>query len=137
MNVGTTFDCGDVLLIPVPFSDLTSAKQRPVVVITPKSYTEASGGDFIAVGVTSNPLARAHSLGLTNEDLAEGELPKASRVRVDKIFNLNCDQVRKRFGRVKVEYLHGIVEAVTQTLCRHEVPAAKGGVEEGTAAKEA
>lgn len=72
MNTGTTFDCGDVLLIPVPFSDLSSAKQRPVVVITPNSYTEISGGDFIAAGMTANPLVRPHSLDLTNEDLEEG-----------------------------------------------------------------
>jgi len=111
------FDCGDLLLIPVPFSDLSATKQRPVVVITPKAYMEASGGDFVAVGVTSNPLARPHSVELTNGDMEEGELPRPSRVRVDKIFNLNREQARKRFGRVSDGCLSRIVASVSEMLC--------------------
>jgi len=118
MSAGIVFDCGDLLLIPVPFSDLSATKQRPVVVITSKAYMEASGGDFVAVGVTSNPLVRPHSVGLTNDDMKEGNLPKPSRVRVDKIFNLNHEQVRKRFGRISEDCLSRIVASVSEMLCR-------------------
>ncbi len=40
------FDCGDVLIVPVPLSDLTATKQRPVIVVTPQSYREEANGDF-------------------------------------------------------------------------------------------
>jgi mRNA interferase MazF len=44
-----TLDPGDIVLIPFPYSDLSSTKKRPVVVITaPDRF-----GDFIAAGVTS------------------------------------------------------------------------------------
>jgi len=79
---------------------------------------EASGGDFVAVGVTSNPLMRPHSVGLTNDDMEEGELPKPIRVRVDKIFNLNREQARKRFGQVNEDCLSRIVASVSEMLCR-------------------
>ena len=117
MSAGIVFDCGDLLLIPVPFSDLSAAKQRPVVVVTPNAYMEASDGDFVAVAVTSNPLVRPHSIELTNDHMEEGKLPRPSRVRVDKIFNLNREQVRKRFGRVSEDCLNQIVGSVSKMLC--------------------
>jgi hypothetical protein len=46
MSAGIMFDCGDVLIVPVPFSDLTATKQRPVIVVTPQSYMEEANGDF-------------------------------------------------------------------------------------------
>lgn len=109
MNVGIMFDCGDVLIVPVPFSDLSTTKQRPVIVVTPQSYMVETNGDFIAVAVTSNPMDRPHSMELIDEDLEEGRFPKPSRVRADKIFNLHRDQVKKRFGRIKKDTLVKIV----------------------------
>ncbi len=117
MSVGTVFDCGDLVLVPVPFSDLSAVKQRPVVVMTPRAYMETSGGDFVAVAVTSNPLERPYSLPISNEDLVDGELPKPSRVRVDKIFNLNRDQVRKRFGRLTEQAVAQVSAMVSRLLC--------------------
>jgi len=111
------FDCGDVLIVPVPFSDLSAAKQRPVIVVTPRSYMEEANGDFIAVAVTSNPLERPHSMKLVDDDLEEGRFPKPSRVRADKIFNLHRDQVKRRFGRIRKDTIVKIVRLVSQTLC--------------------
>jgi len=36
------FDCGDVLIVPVPFSDLSAAKQRPVIVVGSISHSRHS-----------------------------------------------------------------------------------------------
>ena len=42
---------GDLALVPFPFTDLSSAKRRPVLVLAdPDGY-----GDFVAVAVTSRP----------------------------------------------------------------------------------
>jgi len=114
------FDCGDVLIVPVPFSDMSATKQRPVIVITPQSYMEEANGDFIAVAVTSNSLERPHSMELVDDDLEEGRFPKPSRVRADKIFNLHRDQVKRRFGRIKKETLMRIVRLASQTLCSQD-----------------
>ena len=111
------FDCGDVLIVPVPFSDLSGMKQRPVIVMTPQSYMKETNGDFIAVAVTSNPLERPHSMVLADDDLEEGRFPKLSRVRADKIFNLHRDQIKKRFGRIKKDTLLKIIRLLNHTLC--------------------
>ena len=45
------FERGDLVLIPFPFSDLSAAKKRPVLLLTrPDVY-----GDFIALAVTRGP----------------------------------------------------------------------------------
>lgn len=120
MSVGTMFDCGDVLIVPVPFSDLSATKQRPVIVVSPPSYMEEANGDFIAVAVTSNSQERPHSMESSDNDLEEGRFPKPSRVRADKIFNLHRDQVKKRFGRIKKDTLVKIVRLLSQTLCSQD-----------------
>jgi mRNA interferase MazF len=45
---------GDIVLIPVPFTDLSSRKRRPVVVISTDRYN-AAGLDMVVVAMTSNP----------------------------------------------------------------------------------
>lgn len=45
---------GDIVLIPVPFTDLTSCKRRPVIVISSDHYN-TSGPDMVVVAMTSNP----------------------------------------------------------------------------------
>ncbi len=65
------FDCGDILIVPVPFSDLSTTKQRPVIVVSPQSYMVETNGDFIAVAVTSNPLERPHRVRVQVKSLVE------------------------------------------------------------------
>jgi mRNA interferase MazF len=67
------FERGDLVLIPFPFSDLSAAKKRPVLMLTrPDAY-----GDFIALAVTSRPQTD-HGIALAPADLAQGSLPLAS-----------------------------------------------------------
>ena len=42
-------ELGDIVLIPIPFTDLSSQKRRPVIIIKTK--------DIVVVAMTSNPAA--------------------------------------------------------------------------------
>jgi mRNA interferase MazF len=86
---------GDLLLVPFPFTDLSAAKRRPVLVITSSDRY----GDFIALPVTSRPQAE-HSVALTAGDLASGSLPTASWIRTNRVVTLNDSLVVKSVGRV-------------------------------------
>ena len=44
---------GDILLIPFPFTDLSSTKQRPVLVLSNTKYNE-SNQDIVVAAITSN-----------------------------------------------------------------------------------
>jgi mRNA interferase MazF len=49
---------GDIVLIPIPFTDLSSQKRRPVIVISNDSYNQTTR-DVVVVAMTSNPILTA------------------------------------------------------------------------------
>ncbi len=62
---------GDIVLIPIPFTDLSSQKQRPEVVISNDNYNHTTP-DFVVVAMTSNPSLGPYSFPITSADLAHG-----------------------------------------------------------------
>jgi mRNA interferase MazF len=90
---------GDIVLIPIPFTDLSSQKRRPVVVISNDAYNRKTS-DIVVVAMTSNPEAADYSFTLTSSDLEEGTLNRPGKVRADKIYTLSQSIVVKTFGRV-------------------------------------
>jgi mRNA interferase MazF len=47
------YEFGDVVLVPFPFTDQTSAKQRPAVIVSKRSYNHARR-DVVAMAITTN-----------------------------------------------------------------------------------
>src|SRR5438128_309615 len=90
---------GEIVLVPVPFTDLSSNRQRPVIVISNDSYNSTME-DFVSVAMTSNPVLTPYSFVLTQADLVRGNLNRPGRVRVDKVYTLAQAIVRKTFGEV-------------------------------------
>lgn len=102
------FERGDLVLIPFPFSDLSTTKRRPIVLLTnPDGY-----GDFIALAVTSRPQTE-HGLAISAADLVRGKLPLDSWIRTDRVVTLNASQIVKSFGRVAGP----TIEAAVARLC--------------------
>lgn len=84
---------GEVVLIPFPYTDLTTSKRRPVLVLRPSD----GFGDFLAVAVTSHA-GHADAQSLVQTDFQEGILPKPSYIRSTKLYTLNDSLVARRFG---------------------------------------
>jgi len=102
------YERGDLVLIPFPFSDLSAAKKRPVLLVTrPDAY-----GDFVALAVTSRPQAD-RGMALSSSDLVTGRLPLPSWIRTDRVVTLNAALVIKSFGRAS----EAIVSAALDRLC--------------------
>jgi mRNA interferase MazF len=104
-----TFERGDLLLVPFPFTDLSAAKRRPVVVVAPPD----SYGDFIALPVTSRPQPLEHGIPLAAADLVRGRLPAPSWIRTDRIVTLNASLVVKSIGKVAA----GVVDTAVEKVC--------------------
>ena len=51
---------GDILLVPIPFTDLSSQKRRPVIVVSNNSYNQKTT-DLVVVAMTSNPIETDYS----------------------------------------------------------------------------
>ena len=100
-------DQGDIVLIPVPFTDLSSQKRRPVIVISNDTYNRKAA-DIVVVAMTSNPAPGDYIFTITSADLEQGTLNRPGEVRVDKIYTLSQSIVVKTFGRVNPKVLDRI-----------------------------
>lgn len=106
---------GDIVLIPVPFTDLSSQKRRPVIVVSNDDYNRAMQ-DVIVVAMTSSPAVTPYSFPIDSADLVEGTLNRPGTVRVDKIYTLAQAIVVKKFGKVSgpiIERIRQLLDAVT------------------------
>lgn len=91
---------GDIILITVPFSDLTSTKVRPALVVSPENPAE---GDFVVALITTN-IDRAlqpsdHALKTTDKDFSGTGLRFDSMFRMAKLFTLNKVLAQRRLGK--------------------------------------
>jgi mRNA interferase MazF len=68
MRIGIMYQQGDIVLIPVPFTDLSSQRRRPVIIISNQSYNQKTK-DIVVVAMTSNPVEVDYSFTITSADL--------------------------------------------------------------------
>lgn len=93
---------GEIVLIPVPFSDLTATKKRPVLIISNNEFN-ARGEDVIVAAITSNIRGIEYEVVFDNADMMDGELKVVSCIRADKIYTLSKDIIVKTYGEIKEE----------------------------------
>ena len=98
---------GDIVLIPIPFTDLSSSKRRPVIVVSNDTYHRDTR-DMIVVAMTSNPAPVDYGFRIESADLARGTLNHPGTVRVDKIYALSQTLIVRTFGSVSVIILDRI-----------------------------
>ena len=98
---------GEVVLIPIPFTDLTSSKRRPAIVISNNTFNKSTR-DLVIVGMTTQPANNPWTFTLTPADMATGALNQSGQVRIDKVFNLAQAIVVKSFGMVRQSILEKI-----------------------------
>lgn len=98
----TNYNPGDVILIPFPYTDLSTFKQRPCLIISSAAFN-SSHPDIIAVAITSQvpekPSVSEYRLS-PKEQLACG-LPKPSIIKLGKIVTLDQRLIRKTLGNLQ------------------------------------
>jgi len=93
------FKQGEIIIVPFPFSDLSSIKNRPVLIISKSNNSE----DIITCGITSNLKDSKNSVLIDDSSLEYGKIPKKSLIKVDKLFTLDKSIVKKKVARVNKE----------------------------------
>ena len=104
---------GDIVLIPMPFTDLQSIKQRPGLIIFSKNPD-----DCIVLAITSNEAysSHSHAIQIENEHVQDGVLPKTSWIRTDKVFTIHKSLIRKRVCSVRKEKCREVIDAFKRLL---------------------
>lgn len=94
----TTCSRGDVVLVPFPFSDQSTTKKRPAVVISSDIYHKTSS-DIVIVAVTSQPEKIPGMEQCAIEDWKESGLLKPSFIKT-AISTVECKLVLKKLGAI-------------------------------------
>jgi mRNA interferase MazF len=112
----TPYNPGDVVLIPFPFTDFSTFKQRPAVILSSGEFNRSSA-DVIIAAVTSHLWEKnTYDYVLNGKELEAASLPLPSAVKVGKIVTIDQCLIRKPLGHLPrasaksiVTHLHGIL----------------------------
>ena len=96
MLIMTIYKQGDIVLVPFPFTDLTTVKKRPALVVSANWYNKRYK-DVVLVAVTSHVPLMLDKLDyrITESDFKTGKLYKDSIVKLGKMFTIENGLILK------------------------------------------
>ena len=106
----TLYKRGDIVLVSFPFTDFSSSKRRPALVISPDAFN-GQMQDLVVVAITSQ-LGDANAVAIEPSDCVDGALPKTSVVKPSKVFTIHSTLVIKRICALRPEKLHAVLADV-------------------------
>jgi mRNA interferase MazF len=85
---------GEVVIVPLPFSDLSNYKNRPALVLI-----DLPGADAVLAMITS-AANDPHAISLNANDFRTGSLNRPSFIRPTKLFTFEKSRIIKTVGSV-------------------------------------
>ena len=101
---------GDVVVVPFPFSDLSSTKKRPALIIA-----ALNGDDLILCQITSSRKDE-YSISLENKNFKEGALGVESSIRPNKLFTADKSLILYKIGTLKENKIQEVIDKLEQIL---------------------
>ena len=111
----------DIVLIPIPFTDLSSKKRRPVVILSNDEYN-MNQEDIVVAAITSNISDDEYSVRITQDDVEGGTLPRPSVIKGDKIYSLNQSIVHRKFDRLEKKVFREVVIKIQALFSSKDPP---------------
>jgi len=107
----------EIVLVPFPYSDLSSSKKRPVLIVSNDEYNTKHDEVVVCV-ITSNLFQDEYSILLDNSDLEYGILPESSVVKTHKLFTIHKTKILKKFSVVSSEYFDKVSNSLVELFKR-------------------
>src|SRR3989338_8577626 len=89
----------DLVWVKLPFSNLEESKVRPAVIVSNNDYNNRSQ-DVVVCAITSNLEQKLYSIIIDNKNLSKGKLPIKSRIRADKIMQIEKNLIISAFAQI-------------------------------------
>ena len=102
---------GDVVVLPFPFSDLSSSKRRPALVVA-----IASSDDIVLVQITSQNFSDDYAIELSDTDFSTGGLSITSNIRPNKLFTADVNIVAYKAGSVKLQKMKDVASTISNLI---------------------
>jgi mRNA interferase MazF len=84
---------GDIVVLPFPFTDLSSTKKRPALIIA-----TLQGDDLIVAQITGQVIRDSYVVELLDNDIFDGKLDGVSYIRTNKIFTADKSIIQYKIG---------------------------------------
>ena len=107
----------DLVWVSLPFSSLKESKVRPAVVVSNNGYNKISQ-DIVVCAVTSRLEEKDYSILIGNRNLSGGNMPIESRIRADKIMQIEKSLIIKSFARLDNKTFDALVKEITRLIQR-------------------
>ncbi|MBD2568201.1 type II toxin-antitoxin system PemK/MazF family toxin [Anabaena lutea] len=102
---------GDVISVPFPFSDTSTTKKRPALVIT-----ESDNNNIIICPITSKP-GRDYEIKLEDQDFRVGKLNLSPcYIRPNIIATVDKNNVIRYIGKLKDDKLHQVISTIIEII---------------------
>jgi mRNA interferase MazF len=96
---------GDILLVNYPYSDLSSTKRRPVIVV---GNDAANFRDYIVAKITTNLYFDAFTFPIDDSQLSSA-MPATCVVRCNELFSADNKLIIKKLSAMKTNELRRLV----------------------------
>jgi mRNA interferase MazF len=126
----TSYRRGDIVLVSFPFTDLTAAKRRPALVVSPDSFNEATS-DLVLAAITSQ-ISDDTPLTIVESDCIDGTLPKTSALKPTKLFTIHSTLVLRKVCVLRREKLDAVLDDLRQFFSQPSAPPASDDDKETT-----
>jgi mRNA interferase MazF len=100
---------GDVVVAPFPFSDLSTAKKRPSLVVA-----TLTGDDVILAQITSKTISDTYAIPLTDADFTSGGLKQNSNVHPNRIFTADSGIILYRAGILNAKKVQDVIAKIVE-----------------------
>ena len=102
---------GDVVVVPFPFSNLSTSKKRPALVVA-----SLVGDDVILCQVTSKTVADTYAIPISDSDFTTGNLRQDSNVRPNRLFTADSNIILYRAGVLAPGKVQEVVAKIVQII---------------------
>ena len=102
---------GSVVLISFPFSDLSSSKLRPALVLAHIGHD-----DLILCQLTSKPYDDPNAIPILSENYSSGSLPITSYARPGKLFTASNSLISGTIATVSPKILQTVIDTLISIL---------------------
>lgn len=112
MRGGIMFSQKDIVLIPFPYSDLTSSEKRPALIISNERINKMQ--DRICCLITTKP--HKDNIKITKNSFEEGTLPFKSFIKPHRIFTIHEDIIIKKFCKINNDLHDSVIKKLNEFL---------------------
>ncbi|MDR2355532.1 MAG: type II toxin-antitoxin system PemK/MazF family toxin [Clostridiales Family XIII bacterium] len=99
------------MVLPFPFSDLTSSKRRPALILA-----KSGANDFVLSQITSKSVGDNYAVEIGAADFDNGGLNVTSNIRPNKLFTAEASIIAYKAGSVNTEKTDAVVAAINRLL---------------------